>query len=86
VTTNIAFLRRIMEHPAFIAGDMHTRFLDEHSIAASPGEPPVAALLAAALGSLQPQQSGAAQANRESPMQRGDLESPWQTAGAWRAV
>ena len=30
VRTNIGFLRRVLEHPAFITGDLHTRFLDEH--------------------------------------------------------
>ncbi len=35
--TNAAFLRRLLEHPAFIAGEIHTGFLDAHpQIAAEP--------------------------------------------------
>src|SRR5262249_33893479 len=30
VTTSIAFHRRVMEHPAFLAGDLHTGFVEEH--------------------------------------------------------
>jgi acetyl-CoA carboxylase biotin carboxylase subunit len=30
VTTSIAFHRRVMTHPAFLAGDLHTGFLEEH--------------------------------------------------------
>jgi acetyl/propionyl-CoA carboxylase alpha subunit len=30
VKTNIPFLLKVMDHPAFQAGDLHTRFIDEH--------------------------------------------------------
>lgn len=30
VKTNIPFLRKVLDHPAFKAGDLHTRFIDEH--------------------------------------------------------
>src|SRR5580704_7976014 len=30
VNTNIAFLRNILAHPDFAAGDIHTRWVDEH--------------------------------------------------------
>ena len=30
VTTNISYLLDILAHPAFLAGDVSTRFLDEH--------------------------------------------------------
>ena len=49
--TNIAFLRRLIAHPAFIAGDVHTGFLDANpQIAADPPLPEttLAALLATA--------------------------------------
>ncbi len=39
--TNIAFLRRLIAHPAFVAGDVHTGFLDAHPEIAA--EPPLAA-------------------------------------------
>ncbi len=35
--TNTGFLRRLLTHPAFVAGDVHTGFLDQHpEIAAEP--------------------------------------------------
>ena len=49
--TNTAFLRRLIQHPAFIAGDVHTGFLDANpQIAAEPALPAATldALLAAA--------------------------------------
>ncbi|NJN64832.1 MAG: hypothetical protein HC882_08085 [Acidobacteria bacterium] len=30
ITTNIPFLRRVIDHPDFLAGEIHTGFLDEH--------------------------------------------------------
>jgi acetyl-CoA carboxylase biotin carboxylase subunit len=30
LTTSVSFHRKVMDHPAFVAGDLHTGFLDEH--------------------------------------------------------
>ncbi len=30
LTTNIPFLRRLLDHPSFVEGDMHTGFIEEH--------------------------------------------------------
>ena len=30
VTTNQFFLKRVLEHPAFVAAEVHTGFIDEH--------------------------------------------------------
>jgi len=60
--TNTAFLRRLIAHPAFIAGDVHTGFLDANpQIAADPelGEDSLQALLAVAAMSTQPLREGA---------------------------
>ncbi|MBI2383690.1 MAG: ATP-grasp domain-containing protein [Gammaproteobacteria bacterium] len=49
--TNTAFLRRLLRHPAFVAGEIHTGFLDAHpEIAAEPEAAPalLQKLLAAA--------------------------------------
>ena len=41
VETNIAFLQAILRHPDFVAGKVHTRFVDEHTAElAAGGEPP----------------------------------------------
>jgi acetyl-CoA carboxylase biotin carboxylase subunit len=69
VKTSIAFHRRVMTHPAFLAGDLHTGFLEEHPELMSPGTDPwlsEVALLAAAVAhfrrleqlSLRPPQTG----------------------------
>jgi acetyl-CoA/propionyl-CoA carboxylase, biotin carboxylase, biotin carboxyl carrier protein len=55
--TNTAFLRRLINHPAFVAGEVHTGFLDGHPEIAA--EPPLAPqtltrLLAAAALSSRP--------------------------------
>ncbi|CAN5393987.1 biotin carboxylase N-terminal domain-containing protein [soil metagenome] len=50
-TTNIAQLRRILDHPEFLAGRLHTEFLDHHPCTGAAGHdaPPTLALVAAAL-------------------------------------
>ncbi len=56
-TTNLGFLRRLLQHPAFVAGDIHTGFLDQHpEVAAEPGLEParLQALLAAAALATRP--------------------------------
>jgi acetyl/propionyl-CoA carboxylase alpha subunit len=60
--TNTAFLRRLIAHPAFVAGDVHTGFLDANpQIAADPELPTetLQALLAAASLSTRPMRDGA---------------------------
>ena len=52
VKTSIAFHRRVMTHPAFLAGDLHTGFLGEHPELLVPGTDPwlsEVAVLAAAV-------------------------------------
>ena len=56
VTTNLAFLRRVIDHESFRSGAVHTRFLDEHAAALRPPRDgaaagdgvPIEALIAAA--------------------------------------
>lgn len=60
--TNTAFLRRLVVHPAFVAGDVHTGFLDANpQIAADPPMPTetLHALLAAASLSTRPMRDAA---------------------------
>ena len=52
VKTSIAFHRRVMTHPAFLAGDLHTGFLEEHPELLTSGKDPwlsEVAVLAAAV-------------------------------------
>jgi acetyl-CoA carboxylase biotin carboxylase subunit len=78
VRTNLGFLRRLIAHPEFAAGRLHTHFLEEHPIAATPGEPPDAALASAAMAlSAGPAQRRAAADSRRPA-------GPWLDGGAWR--
>jgi acetyl/propionyl-CoA carboxylase alpha subunit len=82
VTTNVRFMRDVLEHPAFVAGELHTRFLEAHGLTGTPPPPPDAtALIAAGI---------AAQRGRRSPARAGATtvatSDPWRTAGAWRGA
>jgi 3-methylcrotonyl-CoA carboxylase alpha subunit len=74
VTTNIAFLERVVAHPAYLAGDTDTGFIDRHraDLLPAPGEVPVEALVAAA-----------ARVYRDE-LARTPGASPWDDASGWR--
>jgi 3-methylcrotonyl-CoA carboxylase alpha subunit len=77
VTTNLARLQAIVDHPAFHAGALHTGFIEEHLAGAkAPAEPPPEAEAAAraAMG-LTRGTPGAAAA---------PAPDPWESLGGWR--
>ncbi|HEY2945056.1 MAG TPA: biotin carboxylase N-terminal domain-containing protein [Vicinamibacteria bacterium] len=76
VTTNLARLQAIVDHPAFRAGALHTGFIDEHLAGATlpVGPPPEA--LAAAHTALR--LDGAGRASGDA------APDPWETLGPWR--
>jgi 3-methylcrotonyl-CoA carboxylase alpha subunit len=78
VTTNLSRLRAILAHPAFLAGDLHTGFLEQHWSEPTPpaGPPPVA--LAAAATALR---SGSRPAPGPAPPPSTDT---WARIGGWR--
>jgi acetyl/propionyl-CoA carboxylase alpha subunit len=78
--TNLGFLRDVLAHPAFLAGDTHTGFLDEHFPAWRPeaADADVAAVMAAlAVSQLRPARTSAGTEPASAP-------SPWDTLGRWR--
>jgi acetyl-CoA carboxylase biotin carboxylase subunit len=81
VTTNVAFLIAVVEHPAFAAGDTHTHFIAEHLQAWRPpaARTELAAMAAGLYALLAPatRRGGATQPSTR-PL------SPWHTLGAWR--
>jgi 3-methylcrotonyl-CoA carboxylase alpha subunit len=82
LVTNRDFLLRILRHPAFIAGDVDTGFIDRHRAELIP--PPTSAqrrVLAAASLALLLEQAAAA---REAARRSADPHSPWQRRDAWR--
>lgn len=76
LTTNGAFLRDIIAHPVFQAGETTTGFVDEHFSDWQPfgGPAPHAALIAAALAEMQEQRARLAARGPDD----ADPRSPWQ--------
>jgi 3-methylcrotonyl-CoA carboxylase alpha subunit len=75
IRSNIPFLLRLVNLPAFAAGDLHTGFVDEHHAALFiPPPPPPVALAAAALAGRAVQNSGTAP---------HEIPDPWAQATAW---
>ncbi len=76
IRTNIAFLVRLLDHPAFRSGDLHTALVDQHAgeLTQAP-EPPAAAVAAAAL---------AAAVTAPRPAAGGTvIADPWTTLKGW---
>jgi 3-methylcrotonyl-CoA carboxylase alpha subunit len=76
VTTNLAFLERVVRHPAFLAGETDTAFIERHraDLLPSGAEVPVEALVAAAARVFLDERRAAA----EAP------SSPWNDTRGWR--
>jgi acetyl-CoA carboxylase biotin carboxylase subunit len=76
IRTNVAFLVRLLDHPTFRAGDLHTSFVDQHleELIRVPDPPPaaIAAAAAAAPAATSPAASG-----------RADVPDPWATLAGW---
>jgi acetyl-CoA carboxylase biotin carboxylase subunit len=76
IRTNVAFLVRLLDHPAFRAGDLHTSFVDQHleALIRVPDPPPaaIAAAAAAAPAATSPAASG-----------RAAVPDPWATLAGW---
>ncbi len=82
VTTNLVLLRRILDHPAFIAGELDTGFIDRHRATLLPpdGPAPDDAVAAAALSLLVARRE-ATDRSRVEPI---DPHSPWHRRDGWR--
>ena len=74
--TNLSYLRRIISHPGFAAGELSTAFVVEHARDLGPVPVPEAAAIAAVLaGRKSEQQSGSESAATRS--------SVWELLGDW---
>ena len=82
VQTNLELLRRVAGHPAFLAAELDTGFLDYHPEVLTPAgaEPPFDALAAAAASVL----GERAESARAAAQRGSDAHSPWALATAWR--
>jgi len=76
VKTNLAFLERVVKHPAFLAGDTDTGFIERHrgDLLPPAGDVPLEALVAAAARVFMDERRAA----ESLP------PSPWNDTGGWR--
>ena len=82
VTTNLAFLRAVAAHGAFLEAETDTGFIERHEAALlpAPGSLPDRCLALACLHMLLRQRAAAAETARRS----SDPYSPWHNADGWR--
>lgn len=83
ITTNIPFLRALLDHPEFRAGRIHTQFLNEQRITVPNADVPDQALFLAA------QSVQSVPLDRAAPGDDGHAVarfSPWQSVGPWRTM
>ena len=85
VITNIPFLRDVLAHPRFAAGDTTTDFVDTAFGDWQPtaGDPPDLALAAAALAEVLAEPATAFNGTGAAPA-GGDPFSPWNAGGGFR--
>ncbi len=83
LVTNIPYLRELINHPAFRAGETTTSFIERHlpTWQLARGELPDAILIAAALADLA---DPTTQSSGELELHETDLHSPWQMGGSYR--
>ena len=84
VTTSVSFHRKVMNHKAFIAGELHTGFLDQHTDLLSTAEDPwlnEIAVVAAAVAHFRRVEAESASAADRSG---GRAESAWKWHGRGR--
>lgn len=85
VCTNIPYLQAIIRHPAFVAGDFDTRFIEDHMAGWSPGvELSEDEWLAAA--AYEAIAAGIAKPVRDSYQYPNGFTDPWSVTEAWRNV
>lgn len=77
VRTNVPLLQHVLGHPAFLAGDTTTAFLEENPFE-GPGETPDLAFVIAALA-----QTGGKPSTAAGGPVDGDPFSPWVRLGGW---
>jgi len=84
VATNLNFLKAIINHPEFKAGNLSTHFIERYFKDWNPSEggPPAEVLIAAAIEEAV--RKGVATAADVIDVAAHDKQSPWKTAGKWR--
>jgi acetyl-CoA carboxylase biotin carboxylase subunit len=81
VTTNISFLKKVLEHPEFLKGNITTHFIDDHFkewLVTKQGLPLDALIALAVYDSLHTQRQ------ERVRYKEADPHSPWRHVGRWR--
>jgi acetyl-CoA carboxylase biotin carboxylase subunit len=81
VTTNISFLKKVLEHPEFLKGNITTHFIDDYFkewLVTKEGLPLDALIALAVYDSLHTQRQEVVRYKEADP------HSPWQHVGRWR--
>ena len=84
VTTNIPFLRRVLEHPLVREGRYDTGFLEDHFDALGPHLTEETELVAQALAAWVFSKKVPSNASVRDRSTLRDSASPWHQAGPWR--
>ncbi|MCK6456635.1 MAG: acetyl-CoA carboxylase biotin carboxylase subunit [Phycisphaerae bacterium] len=82
VRTNIEYLQHILAHPEFVAGRIHTHFLDEHPISIASADVSREALAVAAWAS---RGDGGLHLAGSGDGESDEAVSPWRSTRGWRA-
>lgn len=83
VANNIEFLKAIIDHPQFVAGNIHTHFLEAYPISSNADSIPTEAVLIGALASQIVKSRLTGRGDGVQPSETVKL-SPWAQGGAWR--
>jgi len=88
IKTNIPYLRRLMEHPVYVAGDVNTSFIDEHGAELLKGSDPWLDEVAAVAAAIHAYRMRVEQAMREEGATAGGgrAGSQWLAGGRRRAL
>ncbi|MDH3285268.1 MAG: acetyl-CoA carboxylase biotin carboxylase subunit [Acidobacteriota bacterium] len=86
LTTNIPFLRRLMDHPSFLEGDLHTTFLDEHGDELLRGTSPTLEKIAVVAAAIHAFRTNAERSLHADATGARPAESSWLRLGRERGM
>lgn len=85
LTTNVGFLRRLISHSEFVAGRLHTHFLDENDVESPDTILPDEGIVAAAWACSKTT-AGAGSSSGSSASAHKNDSTPWRSDDSWRVV
>jgi pyruvate carboxylase len=86
IRTNIPYLRRLMEHPVYVAGDVNTCFIEDHGASLLKGSDPWLDEVATVAAAIHAYRVRVEQSMREETVGGGRPGSDWLAGGRRRAM